>query len=102
MNAISPTRRQTVASGEIIERISLRVITPTFGTASVRFESVHLRHLLIEVRPEGKLRIRAPKVKSRSGIELGEAYHLQPGVREAVEQAIALLWARATDAGNER
>jgi hypothetical protein len=99
--ADSPTERPnppTYARGRpvpLIERISLRVVSPRFGIASVRFDAVNLHHLVVEALPDGKLRIRPPQVVTRSGRELGNAYALQPYAREAIEAAIAVVWERA-------
>lgn len=78
----------------LIERITLRRLSPRFGFADVRLPDVNLHDMRVELRNDGTLSIRAPARTDQHGREW-PAYHLQPGTREAIECAIAAVWARA-------
>jgi hypothetical protein len=45
-------------AGHLIQRITLRVISPTFCIATVRLNATNLKHQAVEVRPDCKSRIR--------------------------------------------
>jgi hypothetical protein len=78
----------------VIERITLRRITPRLGFADVRLTHVHLCDLRVEQRGTGGLQI-SPPVRTDGKGRRWPCYALQPGTREAIEAEIAVLWERA-------
>jgi hypothetical protein len=82
-------------TGVAIDRVQLRRISATLGYADVRLDAVHLCGIKVERRPDGHLSIRPPEHVDRLG-RTWPAFALQPGAREAVEEAISRLWDRAT------
>ena len=82
-----------MTAAALVERVSLRRISPVLGFADVRLEQVNLRSMRVEMRPDGRLTITPPQQQGRDG-RSWPLYALQPGVREAIEQAIAVVWER--------
>jgi hypothetical protein len=79
---------------DLVERVTLRRINPTFGIADVRLAAVHLRGMRVRERSDGSLEITAPVETGRDG-RTWPTYYLQPGARESVEAEIAAIWARS-------
>lgn len=80
----------------IVERISLRRVSPLTGFCDVRLPDVHLRGLWVEECAGGRLSVSAPMIPCGYGRTM-PAYAVQPGAREAIEAAVAKAW-RATEA----
>ncbi len=70
-----------------VEMIRLHRVSSTFAYVDARILGVHLRSIGVEQQPSGALRITPPSTAGRDG-RLWPCFALQPGVREAVEQAI--------------
>jgi hypothetical protein len=81
-----------------IETVRLHRIGADFAFASVRLPGVMLNGLQVRVQPDGELRITPPSTPDKSG-RMWPCFTLQPGVREAVEASIAVVWARSEDDG---
>lgn len=79
---------------DLVERILLRRVNATFGIADIRLAAVNLHGLRVRERPDGSLDVTPPVETDRKG-RTWPAYHLQPGVREAIEAEIAAIWARS-------
>jgi hypothetical protein len=81
------------------ELLNLRIVSAGFGIATVRIAGFHLRCLIVTRRPSGRIVIRPPKILSRDGQhDYGWAYVPQPGVREAIEAAVGVVWDHAEGA----
>jgi hypothetical protein len=78
-----------------VELIRLHRVSPTFAFADARIPGVHLRSIAVAQQPSGALRITPPNVAGRDG-RLWPCFALQPGTREAVEQAIREAWDAST------
>ena len=76
----------------LIERVTLRRVTPTLGFASVRLTGVNLMGLRVEER-DGRLIVQPPETADAKGGRW-PVYALQPETREAVEAALAIQWSR--------
>ena len=77
----------------VVERVTLRRVTPQLGFAAVRLAGVNLTGLRVEER-DGHLLLTAPETVDGQG-RRWPVYALQPGAREAVEAAVAVQWCRS-------
>lgn len=77
-----------------VEMIRLHRISAIFAFVDVRIPGVHLRNISV-AQLNGALRITPPSTTGRDG-RLRPCFALQPGVREAVEQAIHEAWNAST------
>jgi hypothetical protein len=84
-------------SDESVELVNIRIIRDTFAIVTVRLPAVHLRSLGAELRPDGSVKIKPPRIVGRKGQDFGVAFALQPRARAEVEAAIAALWAKAAE-----
>ncbi len=78
----------------LVERVSLRRVSPGLGFVDVRLPAVHLCSLRVEQQRDGTLAITPPTQADRNG-RPWPLYALQPGTREAVEAAVRDVWARS-------
>jgi len=78
----------------VLERITLRRVSPTLGYASIRLPHVNLSGLKVEATPGGHLTITPPGRLDSMG-RFWPNYSLQPECAAAVKAEIATLWARS-------
>jgi hypothetical protein len=78
-----------------VELIRLHRVSSTFAFVDARIPGVHLGNIGVAQQPSGALRITPPNATGRNG-RLWPCFALQPGVREAVEQAIREAWDAST------
>ena len=76
---------------ELLERVRLVRVSPTFGFAEIRLLAANLHSLKVELDSCGRLRLTAPTRTDKHG-RTWPAYSLQPGAAEEIERAIARLW----------
>ncbi len=79
----------------LVERITLRHVSPDFAFATVRLADVHLNGIKIKKSADGTLQMTMPTEKGRDGREW-PVFALQPHAREAVEAAIREIWERSS------
>ena len=99
---LPPIPRAALPDG-IVETIRLRTIRPDLVSADLRVRGIHLRNLIASRHQDGTVRVRPPRIVSRSGTDFGVAYGLPPELTEPIQAAIRAVWARidaAAEAGN--
>jgi hypothetical protein len=82
-----------------IERVTLRIVSPNFGFASIRLPGVLLSG--IEARRDGfgRVTLTCPSKPDRTG-QPRSLFTLQPGTAEAAAEAVAEAWANACRASS--
>ena len=78
----------------IVETIRLRPIRPGLVSVDLRVRGIHLRNLIASRNQDGTVRVRPPRIVSRSGTDFGVAYALPPELVRPIEAAIRAVWTR--------
>ena len=81
-----------------IEVVRVNRISADFGYASVRLPEVMLNNITVRMREDGALTFTPPSTPDRHG-RPWPCFVLQPRTKEAIEAAIAALWARTRPEG---